>query len=119
MSLLRRPLFVACGTLVMMATAANGQQTTEKSAGFSAEAVAVKASLEKYQDPMAAIRDGYLSTTACVGYSDGNMGVHFLNMATVGPTVDPQKPQVLIYEPNGDKLKLVAAEWFVPLATGG
>src|SRR4029078_716459 len=31
---------------------------------------------------------------------------------------DPAKPPVLIYEPAGDKLRLVAAEWFVPLATG-
>ena len=28
------------------------------------------------------------------------------------------RPAILIYEPNGDKLRLVAAEWFVPLVTG-
>ena len=42
------------------------------------------------------------------------MGVHFLNMGNVGPTLDPAKPQVLIYERDGDKLKLAAAEWFMP-----
>ena len=32
--------------------------------------------------------------------------------------MDPDKPQILIYEPKGDQLELVAAEWFVPLVTG-
>ena len=118
MSLVRRSLLVTCGAVALMTSASNAQQTAEKARGFSAEFLAVKAALEKYQDPIVAIRDGFLSTTACIGYGDGNMGVHFVNMANVGPAVDPQKPQVLIYEPAGDKLKLVAAEWFVPLATG-
>ena len=47
------------------------------------------------------------------------MGVHFLNMGNVGPTLDPQKPQVLIYEPVGDKLVLAAAEWFMPEQVAG
>jgi hypothetical protein len=118
MSLLRRPLFVACGTLVLMASAASAQQAATKSSGLSAELQAVKASLEKYQDPIVAVREGFLSTQGCVGYSDGIMGVHFVNMGNVGPTVDPAKPPVLIYEPVNGKLVLVAAEWFVPLATG-
>ncbi|HYC33553.1 MAG TPA: hypothetical protein VEB59_14790 [Gemmatimonadales bacterium] len=36
----------------------------------------------------------------------------------VGPVPDPAKPPVLLYEPDGDKLRLTGAEWFVPLATG-
>ena len=36
------------------------------------------------------------------------------NMGNVGPKLDPAKPQVLIYEPTGDTLRLVAAEWFMP-----
>jgi hypothetical protein len=89
----------------------------------------VRAALDKYQDPIAAIHDGYFSTLGCVSYptagghgqvayKPGAMGVHFLNTALVGPQVDPAKPQVLLYEPDGDRLRLVAAEWFVPLATG-
>ena len=52
-------------------------------------------------------------------YAPGAMGVHFINMGNVGPTLDPAKPQVLIYEPVGDKLKLVAAEWFMPTQVAG
>jgi hypothetical protein len=77
-----------------------------------------RAALERYQDPYVAVRDGYLSTVACVEWPDGGMGVHFINMGTVGPTPDPSKPQVLIYQPEGERLQLVAAEWFIPLATG-
>jgi len=44
--------------------------------------------------------------------------VHFLNPGLIGPAPDPLRPQILVYEPAGDKLRLVAAEWFIPLATG-
>ena len=74
--------------------------------------------LSKYRDPMVALHDGYLSTVACMSFSNGAMGVHLLNMSNIGPTVDIAKPQVLIYEPVGTDLRLVAAEWFGPLATG-
>ena len=89
----------------------------------------VRASLDKYQDPILAVHDGYFSTLACVQfpaagtagqvpYQAGGMGVHFLNVGLMGPTLDPFHPQVLLYESDGDKLRLVAAEWFVPLSTG-
>ena len=93
-----------------------------------ANLAATRAALEKYQDPVAAVRDGYFSTLGCVdypkggegegmmAYKPGGMGVHFLNPALIGPTLDSLKPQVLIYEPVGDHLKLVAAEWFMPTA---
>jgi hypothetical protein len=90
---------------------------------------AVRSALEKYKDPYAAIRDGYFSTLGCVeydrasapghvAYQPGGMGVHFLNTSTIGPVPDITKPQVLLYEPDGDKLRLTGAEWFIPLATG-
>ena len=89
----------------------------------------VRAALEKYKDPVVAIHDGYFSTLGCVEiaraggkgqvpYRPGGMGVHFLNMSAVGPVPDPARPQILIYEPQGERLRLVAAEWFIPLATG-
>ena len=98
---------------------------------LSPELESIRKQLDKYNDPIAAVYDGYFSTLGCIEfpkggtegamqYKPGGMGVHFLNMANVGPTLDPAKPQILIYEPVGDKLKLVAAEWFVPTqVTGG
>ncbi|HEX7981739.1 MAG TPA: hypothetical protein VF461_24240 [Gemmatimonadaceae bacterium] len=94
------------------------------------ELAPVRASLDKYQDVTVALRDGYLSTVGCIDYPKGAkegavdfppgaMGVHFLNMANVGPKLDPMKPQILIYEPVNGKLKLAAAEWFVPVQVAG
>lgn len=95
-----------------------------------AQLAAAKAALEKYQDPIVAVHDGFFSTLACIEYPKGGgdgpitmkpgaMGVHFLNLSHIGPTLTPDKPQVLIYEPVGDKLRLVAAEWFVPVQAAG
>lgn len=54
-----------------------------------------------------------------MAYKPGSMGIHFLNPALVGPTADPKRPALLLYEPDANgKLTLVGAEWFVPLATG-
>ena len=89
----------------------------------------IRAALDKYKDPIVAVHDGYHSTVGCVAfpqgggagqapYRPGAMGVHFLNLGLIGPNLDPLSPQLLIYEPVGDQLRLVAAEWFVPLATG-
>ncbi|HEY2162649.1 MAG TPA: hypothetical protein VGH04_01605 [Gemmatimonadaceae bacterium] len=86
----------------------------------------VRKALDKYKDPIVAVHDGYYSSVACVDfpgggtehgsmeYKPGAMGVHFINMALVGPKLDSTKPQVLLYEPVGDKLVLTGAEWFVP-----
>jgi hypothetical protein len=88
-------------------------------AALPAQLVEVREALSKYADPLVAIRDGYFSTLGCVLYPEGGMGVHFLNPALIGPTPDPFKPQILVYEPDrAGRLHLVAAEWFIPLATG-
>ena len=94
---------------------------------YKAQIDALRKSLEKYQDYKAAVRDLYLSTVDCVHYAGekiahhmeyakGAMGVHFVNL-TVRGAPDPMKPNVLIYEPVGKKLKLVAVEWLVPLTS--
>ena len=107
-------MVTACCCAVTASQAQNVKASTEPT--LSTELEAVRANLDRFKDPIVALSEGYLSTHVCTGYADGGMGVHFINMATVGPNVDPKVPQVLIYEPQGDRLKLVAAEWFVPVA---
>lgn len=103
----------AAATLVAGAPAAQAEPA------LPPELEAVRTALDKYRDPVAAVRDGYFSTLGCVAYEEGGMGVHFLNTALMAPVPDPMKPQILVYEPDGDgKLQLVAAEWLIPLATG-
>jgi hypothetical protein len=91
---------------------------TDRAPKLTPELERARDALAKYKDPLVAVRDGYFSTLGCVHYKSGAMGVHFLNPALISPKVDPDKPQILVYEPRGDRLELVAAEWFVPLATG-
>ena len=123
--------------LFVLLLAPNISQAQAKQAGapmsakLTPELLATRTALAKYEDPFAAVRDGYFSTVACIDfphggsdgpvvYKPGAMGVHFLNTANIGPQLDPAKPQVLIYEPVvGGKLKLVAAEWFMPVQAAG
>ena len=119
---------IAACSCVMLAVAPLTARA--QGAALSPELQSVRKLLDKYTDPVVAVHDGFLSTLGCISYPNGGsegampyppgaMGVHFINMGNVGPTLDPAKPQVLIYEPAGDKLRLVAAEWFVPTAVAG
>ncbi|HEV7388193.1 MAG TPA: hypothetical protein VGN73_06265 [Gemmatimonadaceae bacterium] len=122
-------LAVAVATIALP-SASRAQAASIASVSLSPELEAARTALAKYSDPIVAVRDGYLSTLACVdfpeavtdgpvSYPPGAMGVHFLNAANIGPKLDPTKPQILIYEPVGDKLVLAGAEWFVPAQVAG
>ncbi|MEO7369064.1 MAG: hypothetical protein ABIZ36_13995 [Gemmatimonadaceae bacterium] len=119
-------MFVAVALVIFGTPAASNAQSSANSADLAA----AKTALSRYSDPLAAVRDGYFSTVACVDfpkgatdgpvvYPPGAMGVHFLNTANIGPKLDPTKPQILIYEQIGNKLKLTAAEWFMPVEAAG
>jgi hypothetical protein len=100
-----------------------------QSPALTPELEKLRDALEKYKDPLVAVHDGYRSTLGCVEYPQGGgqgrvpyppggMGVHFAHVRPAGPEPDPMRPNILVYEPDGDKLRLVAAEWLIPLATG-
>jgi hypothetical protein len=124
----RLPWAVVCWTAVLWIPLA-AQPLVGQTKPDPADLSVLRSALKKYEDPYLAIHDGYFSSLGCVEigraggpghvpYKPGGMGVHFINFGLVGPVPDPNKPPVLIYEPQGDKLRLVAAEWFIPLATG-
>lgn len=123
-------LVLASAAFLAVSPRTSQGQATGPSASMSPDLQAARTALAKYSDPIAAVKDGFFSTLACIDfpkgakdgpieYPPGAMGVHFLNTANIGPVLDPAKPQVLIYEPVGDKLVLVAAEWFVPVQVAG
>src|SRR5512142_3551354 len=109
----RLGVLLCVSLLPWMATAAVPDAASKP---LSPELQKVRAALDKYQDPIVAVRDGYFSTLGCVdypkggsgegqmAYKPGGMGVHFLNPALIGPALDSLKPQVLIYEPVGNTL---------------
>ena len=121
---------LAVGAMTVTPALAQVREASMSKSMIPPELESVRSALDKYTDPIVAVHDGYLSTLACIEYPKGTseggmqyvpggMGVHFLNLGFIGPTLDPAKPQVLIYQPVGDKLKLVAAEWFVPVQAAG
>lgn len=75
----------------------------------------VRRATVRYQDPAAAMADGYRSTDHCIEHPElGGMGMHFVNPILLSdPALDPTRPEILLYEPlPGGRLRLVAVEWF-------
>jgi hypothetical protein len=62
---------------------------------------------------------GYGPAFGCVSGPDhGAMGIHYVNGALVGDgEIDVAHPEALIYEPEGDKRRLVGVEYIVDAAT--
>ncbi len=119
--MIRRLPLALLGLLAAAPLAAQADRGSATTPGMEG----IKTALSRYQDPIMAVHDGYFSTLACVAFPEagsagrmsypaGGMGVHFLNPGLIGQPLDSLRPQVLIYEPVGDSLRLVAAEWFVP-----
>jgi len=122
---MKRPAWLVVPMSLVLASAAQAQSAMP-AAQNTHDMTGVRAALDKYRDPIAAVRDGYFSTIGCVDfpqpggtgemqYVAGGMGVHLLNPGLIGPQLDTLHPQVLLYEPDrSGRLTLVAAEWFMP-----
>src|SRR5438105_3684995 len=80
------------GAALMMACCdpASAQVQQAKEPTLTLSLAATRAALDKYKNPLLAVRDGYFSTVACLAYpasgmsshtddKPGAMGVHFLN----------------------------------------
>jgi hypothetical protein len=68
-----------------------------------------------YKDLSKAEAAGYGKFLGCVsGPQEGAMGVHFPNGSLVGDGIlDPQQPEVLVYEVKNGRYNLVAVEYLV------
>jgi len=75
----------------------------------------VRDATDHYRDVRAAMNAGYASLGSCVtGPERGAMGVHFANGELLqDDSVDARKPELLVYEPVGKRLRLVAVEFIV------
>jgi hypothetical protein len=76
----------------------------------------VRDSTRRFLDVRKAEAEGYGLLFGCVsGPDDGAMGLHYVNMALVAdPTLDPRRPEIVIYEPtpNGGR-RLIGADFLV------
>jgi hypothetical protein len=75
----------------------------------------VRRATARYHDPVVAVAEGYVATEACAAHPQlGGMGFHYVNPSLLSdPGIDPNKPEVLLYEElPGGRLRLMAVEWF-------
>jgi len=102
----------AMTALAGVALAAPGDTDSDVNEGLAQ----VRQATAKYHKVSNALADGYQPTEHCVAVPGvGGMGYHYVNPTLVGdPSVDPSKPEVLLYAPkNNGGLKLVGVEYFV------
>ena len=113
----KRIVFAAVAALVLAATASAAivHGTTSGS-----QLDAARAATAQYRDVGNATDAGYgefrdAQNIACIDLpGEGAMGIHYVNGGLVGDDVlDASKPEALVYEPHGKKLKLVALEYIV------
>jgi hypothetical protein len=79
----------------------------------------VRDATRQFIDVNVAIAAGYGPFLGCVSGPDhGAMGIHYVNGTLVGDgEIDASHPEALIYEPLGDRRRLVGVEFIVDAAT--
>jgi hypothetical protein len=90
--------------------------TTIDKAATNALVQIVRDATRRFQDSAVALAEGYVPTFGCVsGSSEGQMGVHFVNIQLVGDNVlDPANPEILLYEPlPNNRYRLTGADYLV------
>ena len=111
MSRLWLPLVALVGLLVSAAVLTGPTVGRELRKGRYIDEV--RNATAKYHDVNVAIADGYLPNPHCVAGPEGGMGYHYFNPQLGGDLeTDPLTPELLIYAPSGNGLKLVAVEYF-------
>ena len=103
---------VGISSSLRIATAAEGSDNERGATGLVRE---VREGTADFRDVNAAIAAGYESTGTCVtGPEEGAMGVHLRNRALIAdPSLDPQRPELLVYEQRGGRMRLVGVEFLV------
>ena len=110
-----RKLLIVIGVLVALCTplVALASPVIAK-VNINRQLAEVRKATAKYHDVNAALADGYLATPVCGAHpTDGGMGYHYIKPALAGDLVsDALEPELLLYAPTPDGLKLVAVEYF-------
>jgi hypothetical protein len=87
--------------------------------GDARDLARARAATFKYRDVDAALAAGYVRIPIkgawCVEHAThGSMGIHYLNPALVDGTLNPTEPELLLYFPTRNGLRLVGVEYFTP-----
>lgn len=107
---------------LLASLAVSGASAHGNGPGGGRDLAAVRAATARFHDVKLAIAAGYGQPPApaplhdCISSFDGSgaMGFHFINGSLLDTTVDPRKPEALVYAPDRHgKLHLVALEYVV------
>ena len=73
----------------------------------------VRNATAKYHDVENALADGFVADPVCVAAPGlGAMGIHYVNYGRVmDPSINLEEPEILLYEPSENGLKLVGVEY--------
>ena len=72
----------------------------------------VRAANDRFKDVAVAVSEGYAPIPCASGVDGGAMGVHYVNTALIGDSIDIKHPQAVMYEPKPDgKMDLIAVEY--------
>ncbi len=107
--------FVRFAVAAALAATSLGAGTALAAPGGQSAFAATRAATAAFHDLATAEAAGYALFPGCFAHSEGGMGIHYVDFSSVADgTVDPLKPEALVYEPLADgTMKLVAVEWVV------
>ena len=107
---------VGAATLAPSATAAAPGDGHGTARGANAQLAALKQQVRPLSTPEKAAAAGYVPVSPCVaGPGGAGMGWHYLNPSLMGQPLDPMRPQVLLFVPDGDGgQELGGVEWIQP-----
>lgn len=107
------------GTLIM-ASPLVAQNSAQAAPAVPAKLVQdVRQATQQFIDVRNARQAGYAPAFGCVSGPDhGAMGIHYVNGTLVGDgKIEVEHPEALIYEPDGNRRRLVGVEYIVDAAT--
>ena len=115
---------LACGVMACAGRTNRARSTTvadDPAIGFNEsvrrDVATLRAATDKYHDLSVAQSAGYPTTMPkCIADSTmGGMGRHFIDRTLIDDKLEIERPEMLIYAPDGEgKIELVAVEYVVP-----
>ena len=114
--MIRKTLFVLGVIAILALTLVSAVRASSQN-----DLAKVRAATEKFRKIEAVQAAGYdlvSSLDHCFENGDiGNMGYHYINTASLDTSLDPLKPEAIVYAPTKDgELQLAAVEYIVPQA---
>ncbi len=110
-----RRLLIGISLFALLLMPLGAEATGTADADSLQQIAQVRQVLTKYHSVENALADGYIPVSGCEAIPGaGAMGVHYLNPSLASDLdIDPLAPEILLYVPSGNGLRLVGVEYWV------